>query len=137
MLRYKLIEKKNPQKPLEAGKYYAKLLWTGSSDTDTLSERISATCTVTPHDVKAVLSALQEQMIYDLRDGKSVSLERLGTFRPSLNGTGSDTKENYDTAMIERVKVVFTPNSRLKAALAPENPDMKFSRVDTEETAEP
>lgn len=76
-------------------KFHAKLIWTGNVTTTDLAKRISATCTVTYHDCVAVLSALREQIIYAPLDGKSVSLDKLGTLSVSLKGEGSQTEKDY------------------------------------------
>ncbi len=44
-----------------------------------VATNISRECTVTVHDVKAVLSSLQEQIILALQDGKSVRFGDLGS----------------------------------------------------------
>ncbi|MDY4030279.1 MAG: DNA-binding protein, partial [Alloprevotella sp.] len=77
----------------------------------------SKTCTVTEHDVKAVLSALQEQVIYSLSDGHSVRLGDLGSFRPTLSVYTFDTPEEVTAAGIKHVRTRFTPGTRLVAAM--------------------
>ena len=72
MINYIVARKKN----MTDGsiKYYAKVAPVTPVYVNDIAARISKTCTVTEHDVKAVLSALQEQVIYSLSDGHSVRL---------------------------------------------------------------
>lgn len=95
-----------------------------------IATRISGTCTVTRHDCLAVLSALQEQIIYALQEGKRVHLGDIGSFRTVANGLGSDTAEKYDPAYITKLRVCFTPNTKLKKAMSLDNKAFTLERVD-------
>ena len=72
----------------------------------------------------AVLSALQEQIIYALQEGKRVHLGDIGSFRTVANGLGSDT------AYITKLRVCFTPNTKLKKAMSLDNKAFTLERVD-------
>lgn len=139
---YKVIEKKNPRATEQPGKYYACLVSTSQIGIDEIASRISSTCTVTRHDCIAVLSALQEQIIYALQEGKRVSLGDLGHFRTVVSGSGSETPEEYDTGRLKRLKVVFLPNKVLKNAVSLQNDAISFQRIKyageekTQETAQ-
>ena len=67
MINYIVARKKN----MTDGsiKYYAKVAPVSPVYVNDIAARISKTCTVTEHDVKAVHAALQEQVIYSLSDG--------------------------------------------------------------------
>ena len=49
-----------------------------------------------------------------LQEGKRVHLGDIGSFRTVANGLGSDTAEKYDPAYITKLRVCFTPNTKLK-----------------------
>ena len=136
MLHYRVVEKKRPGDEFTEGKYYGCLVNPGKIDLNGLAKRISATCTVTRADTLAVLSALQEQIIYALQEGKRVHLGDIGSFRIVANGTGSETPEGYDTSFLTRLRVCFTPNKKLKEAVALDNKDFSLERVDFAEPAE-
>lgn len=89
-------------------------------------ERISQTCTVDEPDVKAVLSALQAQIILALRNGHSVRLGDLGSFRLTMSGYGCDLKEEVGVAAIKRLRVCYTMSSRLRAAFKKGQPGIEF-----------
>lgn len=115
MINYIVARKKN----MTDGsiKYYAKVAPVSPVYVNDIAARISKTCTVTEHDVKAVLSALQEQVIYSLSDGHSVRLGDLGSFRPTLSVYTFDTPEEVTAAGIKHVRTRFTPGTRLVAAM--------------------
>lgn len=131
MLLYKIVERKNPQNRQDPGKYYATPVWAGKITTEELARRISSCCTVTRHDCLGVLSAMQEHILYALKDGKSVTLDDLGTFSPSINGLGSATPEEYETNLIERVRINFLGAPGLKKAF-----DLKYSDLQLHKMAE-
>lgn len=130
---YKVIERKDPRNPEGQGKYYGLIVNMSKITLDELATRISATCTVTRHDCLAVLSALQEQIIYALKEGKRVHLGDIGCFRVVANGTGSATPETYDTSFLQKLHVRFTPNTKLKSALSLIKRDFSLEQVDLAE----
>ena len=115
MIKYIVARKKN----MADGnvKYYAKVAPVSPVYLDDIATRISQNCTVTEHDVKAVISALQEQVIHYLSEGHSIRLGDLGSFRPTLNVYTCDTAEEVSAASIKHVRTRFTPGSRLVAAM--------------------
>lgn len=84
MIYFKAVSRKNPI--TKAEKWYPQLVSGAPMQLNDIVERISRTCTVTEHDVKAVVSSLQEQVIFALREGRSVRLGDLGSFRLTLAG---------------------------------------------------
>lgn len=125
-VNYCVVAKINPANH-ESGekKYYAVVQSKGQTGIDEIAERISASTTATRADVLAVLAALEEQVIDNLESGQTVKLGDIGSFRLSVGGEGSTTEDTYDTSLIERVKVVFTPSSRMKAGLN----SLKYTKV--------
>ena len=87
MINYKAIKRQNPQNKGEY-KWYPSIVLTNPMLLDELAEAIALNCTVTAHDIKAVLSAMQEQIIFALRQGRSVRLGDLGSFRLTISGKG-------------------------------------------------
>lgn len=130
MLHYRIVEKTNPAAPDEPGKYYARLVNPGVIDVEGLAKRISSNCTVTRSDTLAVLSALQEQVIYALQNGMRVHLGDLGNLRLSCQSEGVENKEDFKTSMILKLKVQFTPNKTLKEAVARSNQEISFYQLD-------
>ena len=127
---YKIVERINPTKRDEAPKYYAYIVSMSKLGIEEIATRISASCTVTRHDCLAVLSALQEQIIYSLQEGKSVALGDLGTFRIVAKGLGSETAKEYNTSYMKKLLVRFTPNTKLKNALELKNSAISLKHVE-------
>ncbi len=131
MFKYKVIPRKNPQN--QEVKYYAQLETPAIVKLTQLTDAISKESTVTKHDVKAVLSALEDHIVIQLHNGASVHLGDLGSFRASLSSEGVVAAEEFTSANIKRVKVIFTPSSAIKYLLDKSNPNVQFVRVDGEE----
>lgn len=70
MMNYKVVARKNPM--TKEVKYYAQLVLATPVRLAALAEEISQQCTVTAHDVKVVLSAMEEHILRHLLNGKSV-----------------------------------------------------------------
>lgn len=130
MIKYLPVTKKNIQ--TGAVKWYAQIAPVDHVNLATLTEKISANCTVTEHDVKAVLSALQEQIYFHLRDGYSVRLGDLGSFRLTLNSSASDSREEVSAANIKALRVRFSPGARLRHDLTPDNSYIRFVKLETD-----
>ena len=127
---YKIVERVNPTKRDEAPKYYGYIVSMNKLTIEEIATRISASCTVTRHDCLAVLSALQEQIIYALQEGKSVNLNDLGTFRVVANGLGCESAKEYNTSYMKKLMVRFTPNTKLKNAMDLKNSAISLQHVE-------
>lgn len=127
MIKYYVANHKN----LSDGsvKYFAQIAPVTPVNLNDIANRISKTCTVTEHDVKAVLSALQEQLFYSLSDGHSVRLGDLGSFRPTLCSMSHATPEEVSASSVKFVRTRFTSGSRLVAALRPSSVNLTLTRV--------
>ena len=117
-MNYKVIERKDPRNPEAPGKYYGFIVNLSKIGIEEIATRISGTCTVTRHDCLA------------LQEGKRVHLGDIGSFRTVANGLGSDTAEKYDPAYITKLRVCFTPNTKLKKAMSLDNKAFTLERVD-------
>ncbi|MBP3785526.1 MAG: HU family DNA-binding protein [Bacteroidaceae bacterium] len=126
MLKYKVIPRKNPQ----TGEflYYGALAPVTPLTQEDVATAIELSTTVTRHDIKAVLSALQEQIITALRDNKSVRLGDLGSFRPTISSKGVDSGELFRTSHIKCIRVRFVPSAKMGFELSPKNPNVRFQQ---------
>lgn len=127
MLKYNVLARKNPIN--KSVKYYAQLTSPNPINCQQLSTVISEKCTVTIPDVKAVLSALEQEIINYLRNGASVRLGDLGTFRATLTTRGAATRKDFVAKNIERVNVRFLASSNMRHKLSVVNPDMQFMKA--------
>ncbi|MGE0076907.1 MAG: HU family DNA-binding protein [Bacteroidales bacterium] len=116
-MKYKLVEKGNPLKPEIPKKWYANPINQGVVSKAQVSKEIAGRSSLTSGDISNVLENLIEELPKYLIAGNSVKLGEFGTFRLSISGEGSDTKEGYKASNIKNAKVIFTPGAALKKAL--------------------
>ncbi len=129
MLTYHVIRRKN----IKTGEilYYPQLVTAAADDRAKIIERIEKKCTLASADVKAVVDALEVEIIDCLQQGRSVRLGDLGSFRPSLRcGKGVGDEQSVSPAMIKRVHIVFHPSSRIRRALSVKDHAVSFHRRD-------
>lgn len=131
MLKYNLVSRKNPQ--TKATMFYAQIAPVTPIDVTALSEAISRQCTVTIHDVQAVLSALDEHIANALLQGQSVRLGALGSFRPTLSSKAKTTAKEFKSSDIRGVNVRFTKGSSMRYKLSLKNPKLVLSLNTKEE----
>ena len=110
--RYELQYRPNPQNRDEK-KWYAKAISNGTIDTEAMAKTISARCTVTRHDVRAVLSAFQETIVEYLKMGCAVKLDDLGYLRLEIKSKGSEKAAEFTSALIHNTLLRFKPTDRL------------------------
>ena len=127
MVKYNVIPRKNPINKVV--KYYAQMAPVNPVKLSELAESISAQCTLTIHDVKAVLSALQEHIASHLRNGNSVRLGDLGSFRAVIKCRGANTMEDFTSSNITGLKVSFVMSSPMRYLLSKQNPNVNFQVV--------
>ena len=129
MLTYHIVRRKH----FKTGKllYYPQLVTPVADDHMHIIERIEKKCTLASADVKAVVDALEVEIIDSLRQGRSVRLGDLGSFRPTLRcSAGVDLPELAGVGQIKRVHVVFHPSSRIRRALSVKDHAVSFVQRD-------
>ena len=127
MIKYTLISRKNPI--TKEYLYHATGVPVNPIGLEEIAEEISGKCTVTAHDIKAVISALEEVTFKHLRNGNSVRLGDLGSFHARLSSSGTATEEEFSPENIGGLKVRFMPSSKLRFELSLENPNVKLTRL--------
>ena len=127
MLKYNVIARKNPIN--KSVKFHAKLTSPNVIRFQQLATSISEKCTVTIHDVKAVLSALEQEIVNNLRNGATVRLGDLGTFHATLSTTGVTNREDFTAKNINRVNVRFLASSNMRHKLSVVNPEVEFMKA--------
>ena len=127
MLKYSVISRKNPI--TKESLYYANLAPVTPIGLNQLAQEISSSCTLTVHDIKAVLSALEECIFKTLRNGQSTRFGDLGSFHLTVSSSGAATEEEFSKENLRGVKVRFTPSSKLRYEISMNNPHIKISRL--------
>ena len=126
MIRYKIVSRKNPS--TKAEKFHPALVSPAPIDSQKIIDRIEKKCTLASADVKAVLDALEVELIDCLQEGWSVRLGDFGSFRVSLRTKGKDKAEDVQAEHILSTHVVFTPSPRIRRALSVKSKAVKFVR---------
>lgn len=134
MIYYNVIKRKSPKDGTV--KFYAMINRTSYVTLSQVAENISRECTLTVHDIKAVLSSLQEQIILQLQDGKSVRFGDLGSFRATLQSKGVANKEDFKKSNISRVMVRFVRSTAMRSAFALTNQDIKLVNKDDADSSD-
>lgn len=120
MIKYVIRAKKNPIAKIV--KYYPQIAPTTPVTLAQIVKRIEKRSTVSSADVKAVLDALQYEVIEALQNGNSVRLGDLGSFRLSIKANGSTTSDEARRTganAIKAVNVQFTKSTAMRDALSP------------------
>lgn len=126
MVKYVIRAKKNPL--TGEVKYYPQMAPATPVSLAQVIKRVEKRSTVSSSDVKAVLDALQYEVIDALQNGNTVRLGDLGSFRLSIKSNGSETSEaarKAGSGAIKAVNVQFTKSVAMKEALSPES--LEFS----------
>lgn len=129
MINYRIVKRHKPTDQ-EQQKYYACLVNPGCINIEGLAKRITSTCTVTRADCLAVLSSLQEQIVYALQSGMRVHLGDVGNFRLTCQSGGTETAEEFNVKQIKKLRVVYRPSKVLRNAIALSNEEVSFYNLE-------
>lgn len=128
MIQYKVVKRKSPK----TGEviYHPAIAGVSVVSNQKIIERIEKKCTLASSDIKAVLDALEVELIDALRDGDAVRFGDLGSFRPTLRTKSQHEEKEVSVGDIAKVGVVFTPTLRVKQALDVKKGYVRFSKVE-------
>lgn len=115
MITYKIVEKKKPG--TQDFKFYGQIATVKPMGIRELCKKVAHATTATPSDVKAVIDALEYEIVEAIKDGKSVRLGTLGSFRPTISSEGADSADGWSVNMFKSVNVRFTQGAEMKKAL--------------------
>jgi len=115
-MKYKLIERANPQDRTLV-KWYASPVNEGKITQRDLAKDIVVNSSLSRGDIGNVIDNILDSMPKYLLMGKSVSLGEFGTLRLSFTSDGVSTADEFNTNLINGVKVVFTPSVEFKKTL--------------------
>ncbi|XLS30594.1 HU family DNA-binding protein [Flavobacteriaceae bacterium M23B6Z8] len=101
---FKSVVKRNPQNFEESPKFYALAVATGNSDIDRLAELVADGSTVRQNDVYAVIIGLVNAIQGELKNGRKVTLGKLGTFSLGLSSTGVEEEEKLSASQITKAE---------------------------------
>ncbi len=116
-IKYKVLPRKNPRDLEAPEKFYAAAIADGEIDLERLAEMIAYQCTVTDSDCYAVLTALEHNIVNELKQGRIIKLGRLGNFQVGLSSDGKETAGEVNSSSIRKNRVLFRPGKRLRSML--------------------
>lgn len=116
-MKYRLIERKTPGDTPEVSRWYATPILSGKLSQENISKEIAGRSSLTRGDVSNVIMNMIDTFPSKLLEGNSIRLDGFGTFRVSFSSSGVDDVEQFNTAMIKKPKIIFTPSVELKKAL--------------------
>ena len=115
---YTASERPNPAKPTEPHKFYATATTLKRTDLDEIAKSIArGSTTVSEADTRAVLVELASQIAERIAAGETVHLGNLGAFRATLESKSAAAAKDVNSALIENVRVRFSPGKDLEAVL--------------------
>lgn len=114
MLQINKVERPNPQDRAAVNKFYAQLKTSGKTDLERLAYLVSNQSTVREGDCYAVILSLIHNVIDELKQGRTVKLDKLGTFKLSVRSEGASTTSEVTLNSIKSLHVHFIADKRLK-----------------------
>ncbi|MCD7972274.1 MAG: hypothetical protein LUG18_06355 [Candidatus Azobacteroides sp.] len=122
---YSAVALRNPQKPDEPYRYYARSQTKEIVKLNKLVEKIARGRTLTDVEIYGVIRALIQAIKVNLADGKCIDLEDLGRFRYVISSDGAITYDACKEHYIKDVKLQFKPAAFIK----PNMKDLEFEKV--------
>ena len=117
MVNIKPINKSNPQDRAADNKYYAQVVATGKTDLERLAYLVANQSTVREADCYAVILSLLHNVVDELKQGRIVKLDKLGSFQIAINSDAVDTPEEVSANLVNNVRIKFRPDKRMKNSL--------------------
>lgn len=128
MIQYKVTKRKRPGTGTFT--YHPAAIQGSVVSQRMLVERISSRCTVTSADVKAVVDALEYEMVQIFKSGQRVQFGDVGSFRTSLRTSGVEKEEDVSPSQIRKVNIVFTPSLRIRHDMDVKSGGIQFAKAE-------
>jgi len=122
---FNVVSRKNLQDPTAAPKFYITLVSRMKKDLEQLCDRISQNSTLSKGEIKNVVESLVEEISYQLMEGNSVELGKLGTLRLTAHSDGADEMDKATSSLVKDVKIRY----RAGSDLANKVKSIKFEKV--------
>ena len=113
-IKFKSVERVNPRDLTLPSKYYAQIINGDDISFDEFAELISKVSSLNYGEVLGALGTLIEIIEMQLRHGRQVHLNSLGTFYLTLISNSKDTAEELTSDDIRGARIRFRPGKRLK-----------------------
>ena len=111
------IRRPNPQDRTAENKFYAQVVSKGNTDLERLAYLVSNQSTVREADCYAVLLSLLHNIMDELKQGRIVKLDKLGSFQIGVRSEGTSSLEELTVNAVKKVHVNFRPDARMREML--------------------
>ena len=127
MITLHVVKRKNP-KDVTKSAFYPSIALQTPVKRNSFYDDIANESTMTKHDLKAGVSALEAQLIKYLKEGYSVRLGDLGSFHVSVKSKkgGKATAADVSSADVKCLRVHFSKSARLRHEFNIAAPDIQF-----------
>lgn len=116
-ITFSAVQRRNPQKPNDPQKYYARIMSDGKTTLADLARYAASTSTVSKADILAVLESTFSKIADDVADGRIVYVGEYFTLQAGGSSTGELTAPEVNSASIKSLKTIFRPGKMIKDAL--------------------
>ena len=118
MFHVKVQRKKDPRTP--SFKFYVHSAPTAPVTRAAIISQIEKIASLSSSDVKGCLDALEYCIVEAMKNGQSVRLGDLGSFRPTLSSFGTTERDKANSNPIRHVSVRFSMSGQMGLDLQPE-----------------
>ena len=109
---YKLVKRRNPQDPEGPQKWYATPNSSAPFNEKEMVQDATEFTTLSPMEFRAAIELLAAYVPRQLKQGHTVKVPGLGTFRISFKSRGADTPDAFNVQeMIYDVRIIFIPEA--------------------------
>lgn len=116
-ITFTAVQRKNPQKPTAAPKYYANIVGEGKTTLNDLANHAASTSTVSKADILAVLESTFSKIAQDVADGRIVYVGEYFTVQASGSSVPVNSAKEVNAASIKSLRTIFRPGKLIKDAL--------------------
>ena len=117
-ISYKLVQKKHPMKKNEPAKWYAVPNSARPLSPKALTRAATAHTTTAPIELEAAMELLATFIPQQLKQGHTVNMPGLGTFRITFKSEGVEDIDKFNAGqMIKSPRIVFTPTKELRDSI--------------------
>ncbi len=117
MVKYRIVNRKNPQDQSDPGKFYASLNHSRKAGIREIAERISKRSTVNSIDCMGMLEAFVQVIPELMAEGAMIDMGEFGSFYGTLQSEGTPTEAEFNAARIQKMKLHFRPGKEFQKTL--------------------
>ncbi len=117
-MKYKLIKRGNPQKKEEPKKWYATPNSEKAMSEKEMTKAATANTSTAPIEMEAAFEHLANFVPMQMRQGHTVRIPGLGTFRLSFKSQGVEDINKFNAGtMIREPRIIFKPSKELRESV--------------------